>query len=324
MDEISAQIMSAEEGKEKYDAVLKQLLSNREFLARIVKAYVAELSMYSLEEIMKKYIAPEPPMVSKMNVQFNLTNLVESQGTESNSNTEANTKFDIMFKVMYPGKDGKYIGMFINLEIQNHYHVGYPIEMRGIYYAARRLSSQLTKIDRDTDYGQLLKVYSIWICMGDDVPKKDAGTVSLYQMKKDDIIGAAEVKQEMYDLLSVVIVRIRDDSVLTDNTLEILQTVCSMLIGKEQKIQKLKELGVHVDKKMESEVDKMDALNYGIFLKKEEQGEKRGEKKGEKKGKILTLSTLLKQGVITLPVALQNSGLSEEEFFQAVQEYTEK
>lgn len=33
--------------------------------------------------------------------------------------------------------------MYIIVEAQNAYYKGYPIEMRGVYYAARRLSSQL-------------------------------------------------------------------------------------------------------------------------------------------------------------------------------------
>ncbi len=46
---------------------------------------------------------------------------------------------------------------------------------------------ELTKIDNHTNYGELQKVYSIWLCVGDDVPDKKAGTVSLYEMNKRDI-----------------------------------------------------------------------------------------------------------------------------------------
>lgn len=65
---------------------------------------------------------------------------------------------------------------------------GYPIEPRGIYYAARRLTAQLKRIDKDTNYGSLQKVYSIWLCMG-NVPVYEENTVSLYSLNKNDIIG---------------------------------------------------------------------------------------------------------------------------------------
>ena len=54
--------------------------------------------------------------------------------------------------------NGKQIGMYLNLEAQSDYYPGYPIEPRGIYYAARRLTAQLKKIDKDTNYGALQKV----------------------------------------------------------------------------------------------------------------------------------------------------------------------
>lgn len=73
--------------------------------------------------------------------------------------------------------------MYIIAEAQNAYYKGYPIEMRGVYYAARRLSSQLKSISHETNDGCPQKVYSIWICMG-DVPGHEAGTASLYRMEK--------------------------------------------------------------------------------------------------------------------------------------------
>ena len=187
MDTTEAIILSTQEGKEKYDAVLKQLLANRQILARILKRFVPEFEDCSIKDIEKRYIFSDTITVSKIGVQKNMTNLVESIGTEDKSNNEGNITYDIMFRAGYPGKKDETIGLYINLEIQNSYYPGYPLEVRAVYYAARRLSSELTKIDNNTNYGELQKVYSIWLCMGDDVPDKKAGTVSLYQMEKSDI-----------------------------------------------------------------------------------------------------------------------------------------
>ena len=139
-----------------------------------------------------------------------MTNIVESIGTEDKSNNEGNITYDIMF--------------------------------RAVYYAARRLNSELTKIDNHTNYWEFKKVYSIWLCMGDDVPDKKAGTVSLYQMEKSDIVGIAEVPREYYDLISVIMIRLNDQMESSDGTLRMLQILCSKSAGKQQKLEELKKV----------------------------------------------------------------------------------
>ena len=122
--------------------------------------------------------------------------------------------------------------MYLNLEAQSDYYPGYPIEPRGIYYAARRLTAQLKKIDKDTNYGALQKVYSIWLCMG-NVPVYEENTVSLYSLNKNDIIGTAKRNEEIYDLMSVIIMRYNDKTELKDKTLQMLQTLSSDRLSKE-------------------------------------------------------------------------------------------
>lgn len=49
-----------------------------------------------------------------------------------------------------------------------------------MYYLARRLSSQLSLVMKGTDYNQLSKCYSIWICR-DDIPREDQYSISVYE-----------------------------------------------------------------------------------------------------------------------------------------------
>lgn len=51
MDTTQAAIVSTQEGKEKYDAVLKQLIADRRILARILKSYVPEFADCSIRDI---------------------------------------------------------------------------------------------------------------------------------------------------------------------------------------------------------------------------------------------------------------------------------
>lgn len=101
--------------------------------------------------------------------------------------TEGKAKYDIIFQANYPKNTNSSIGMSINLEIQKDYYPGYPLEMRGNFYCARRFSSQLKSINKNTNYGCLQKVYSIWLCVG-NVPDYEANSVTLYQTQKHDII----------------------------------------------------------------------------------------------------------------------------------------
>lgn len=56
MDTAKAAILSTQEGKEKYDAVLKQLIADLRILARILKSYVPEFTGCSIRDIEEKYI----------------------------------------------------------------------------------------------------------------------------------------------------------------------------------------------------------------------------------------------------------------------------
>ena len=57
-----------------------------------------------------------------------------------------------------------------------------------------------------TDYGKIQKAYSIWIC-NERIPASLQNTVTMYSIKKTDMIGKAEEPEEEYDLMDVIIIR---------------------------------------------------------------------------------------------------------------------
>ena len=255
-------VMNMEEGKAKYEQTMKELLSDRQVLAWILKRFVPEYQDCELEDIEKKYIQSETIMVSKIGVEQG-SETIQGIRNEDAVQGEATVFYDVLFHVWYPGMNGKQIGMYLNLEAQSDYYPGYPIEPRGIYYAARRLTAQLKKIDKDTNYGSLQKVYSIWLCMG-NVPVYEENTVSLYSLNKNDIIGTAKRNEEIYDLMSVIIMRYNDKTELKDKTLQMLQTLSSDRLSKEEKLEKLKNLGMRVDDRIEEGVGTM--CNMGDYI----------------------------------------------------------
>ncbi len=49
-------------------------------------------------------------------------------------------------------------------------------------------------------------IYSIWIC-NERIPIKLQNTVTMYSIKKSDVIGSVDEPEEDYDLMNVIIIR---------------------------------------------------------------------------------------------------------------------
>ena len=197
--------------------------------------------------------------------------LLEKDSTQ----TEGTVYYDIVFQAYYPGNEEEKIGLYINLEAQADYYPGYPLEMRGIYYGARRLTSQLKQINRETNYGCLQKVYSIWLCVG-NVPAYESDTVTLYDISKNDIIGSVKRNKDFYDLINVVIIRLNDEAAPEDNTMKMLQTLFSNQLSKQEKLHALEKLGMRMNDSLEKGVGGSMNLSDYVELKGIEKGRRDG------------------------------------------------
>ncbi len=164
------------------DVPSKTILRHKEVLAVILKGAVSEYKGYSLKEV-QKFIVPDS-IINTMEVSPGRTNTeVRGDNTEFIHLNEKTTHFDLAFQARNPqlSTEDIQINLHIDLEPQKTYTPGYPIEKRGLYYLARRLSSQLSLTWEGTDYNLLSKCYSIFICR-DDIPQKDSYSISVYEM----------------------------------------------------------------------------------------------------------------------------------------------
>ncbi len=109
---------------------------------------------------------------------------------------EGTVTFDIRFDVNYP-KGKETIKLLIGIEAQKKYNPGYDIVTRGIFYGARMISSQLETEFHNSDYDNVKKVYSIWICM--NVPQYAENTITAYEIKKRNIVGEFPEGKTRYD-----------------------------------------------------------------------------------------------------------------------------
>ena len=313
MTEIKNTVISLSEEKLRYDNAMKLMLSDVRILSRILHAFVPEYKDCSIKDIEEKYIEKSSVLVSKAGVSDlggeRRANILSNEDKGFN---ETDIYYDILFKATYPDGSGREIGMYINIESQSAYHPGYPLEMRAVYYGARLLSSQLKAVNRNTDYGCLKKVYSIWLCTG-DVPLREAGSISLYEISRNDIIKTKKAKTKnicpvlrnecYYDLISIIMVRLSEDVETSDDTMELLRKLISGKVKREEKLRAIRESGIEDDEETEGGIINMFNHSEYIWQSGIKEGLREGENKGIAKGE---------DRLNSLYICLMNDGKIEE------------
>ncbi len=206
MEALSAmQITTDMEG---LDAQSKSLLQYAEILAVILRDTITEYKGYSWKEV-AEFIELDS-ITSTTEVSPGRTNTrIRSDTTEYTQLNEKTSLFDLAFRARNPqlSTEDIQINLHIDVEPQKTYTPGYPIEKRGMYYLARRLSSQLSLATQGTDYNLLTKCYSIWICRN-DIPKEDQYSISVYEMTNTKNTASKSIPKENFDLITLVVIKL--------------------------------------------------------------------------------------------------------------------
>ena len=299
-----------------YDAEVKNFLKEKQILAIILKSCVKEFknSSCSVQDIEEKYIESIPQVSAvavdqdadvPAPVQAESGSRITGLSNEDTSKNEGKIVYDIRFTALSP-EDGSRIRLIINLEAQRETtDLRYPIVKRGIYYAARLISAQKNVEFKNTEYQNIKKVYSIWICQ--NVAKAREHSILTYDLRENILFGNAGTPREAegnYDLMSVVLLGLGSpDRFDTDDALRMLSTALSGNLTAEQKKRVLSEdFGIAMTETLERSVNQMCNLSYGIRLE------------GRAEGKMNMLYELVSKGLLTLSAAAQEAGQSEHEF----------
>jgi hypothetical protein len=158
---------------------------------------------------------------------------MEGLNTEATSIKEQTIYFDIRFKAYLPHKEGL-LQFIINLEIQLNDTPGYPLVKRGIYYCSRMISEQYGTVFTKEQYGDLCKVYSIWICPSPAQKRKNG--IFKYEISEKEIYGTSFTKKKDYDLLEVVILNLGNPEQQTNSEiLNLLNVLFSSTMSPEKK-----------------------------------------------------------------------------------------
>ena len=223
--------------KAQYDACAKKLLGYKDILARILIEAVEEFRGMSPEEVNAGYIL-----------------------------------FDIIFYVRLKAGCSKII---INVEAQRKEPAEYDILNRAVFYASREISSQKNREFVNSNYNDIKKVYSIWICMN-----MSENSMNHIHLTNDTIIGN-QVWKGKEDLVNIGMIGLAKEISSKEEKHKLhrlLGTLLSETLREEEKLNILKnEYHIPMEKSIEEDVKVMCNLSEGI--------EERGIMKGKAEGR---------------------------------------
>ena len=255
------------------DNVIKMLFTHKQIVAIMLRECLPEFNGVPLNFITEKCLD-------------GLEDADYLIGDKTHGN--AGIDMDICIHARLPKDMDSQVGVIINIEVQQNFHPGYDIIKRGIYYGCSLIAMEKETVFADSDYDNLKKVYSIWICL--DVPLDKANTIIRYGMAElcpTDVTHGVHRIGAPYDLLEVMMVCLNDKYENGgEGVIDMLRTLFSQRLSKEEKQKLLKEkysITFTQEKQMK--------FNYYEYVK--ETNLKIGEEKGFQLGEIQTRKTVV-------------------------------
>ena len=267
-----------EDASFKYDESARNFVAEKPVLAYILKSALDEYADCTVQEIAEKFIEG-PPEIKRTAVHQDHPNKkdgskmmsgddrVEGLPTVDKSQRDGTIYYDIRFLAVIP-QSGELAEIFVNCEIQSNDTPGYPIiPKRGIYYAARMISSQRGTIFKDQEYGKIKKVVSIWVC--EDTANFRSDTINRYSFTEKCLRGDFHEETKDYDLMTVVVLRLGSKGENSgDNAIRLLSKMFSLDLSYEEKINTLQnEFQIRVSREMSEEVLSVCNLSTGVYSK---------------------------------------------------------
>lgn len=252
-----------------YDTNIKYLLADKQILSRILKYTIEEFQDTDIEDIMK--CIGNDIEIGTRPVEAGLSNLgrVKETITEDNVPGEGVIYYDIRFTAYHLKKE---IKILINVEAQrtsNSNKLGYHLENRIVFYLARMISAQKQTEFFHSDFDNLKKVRSIWICMDGDVTEDSIEEISF---ERKTIFGNKKTSYHA-DLMKGIIINIRNSESYNSKEVKnksqnvLIAMLEELLSGKEVKEKKrilTDEYGMIMTAELEGRIEIMCNLSENI------------------------------------------------------------
>jgi hypothetical protein len=206
-------------------------------------------------------------LISVVPVELGLTNIEKEENgqrivgmnTENAEINEGLIRFDIIFYVRMKNGISQVI---VNLEAQKDNPTGYHILNRAVFYVSRSVSSQKERDFVGTNFNDIRRVFSIWVCMG-----MDESSMAYVHLAKDGLLGSYPWKGGL-DLLNIVLIGISNELPEHDEKYELhrlLSTLLSMELTVDEKLGIIRtEYSILVDDKLRKDMSAMCNLSQGI------------------------------------------------------------
>ena len=263
-----------------YDAEMKNILTNKRVLANILVGCTDEFAHCDVEDVIAMSFNTTPTYGNTSVEEDTSTAELAAKltGGEHATLTEGKVVYDTRFEVCVPNTNTP-IELIVNVEGQRNSNLQYFLTRRGIYYAARLVTSQKGTVFKNDDYNAIKKVYSIWICT--HPPEKARGTSQRFVISKEDFIGEYDVDPMQYDLMTVVLIWIGDST--DPNYYNKLMKMLSLFFRAEVPIEQ-SSLMLHTDYGFPPDVLSKEAHMKSWALDIENEGFQRGIKQGRGEG----------------------------------------
>lgn len=265
MDTEIKNAVSAADQDAQYDDRAKRLLGNKTILAHILVKTVDEFKGMDPKEAVN-YIEGEP-FISVIPVEPGLTNAEKEEAgqrivgfnTENAEINEGLVRFDIVFYVRM--KDGL-SQIIVNVEAQKDAPTEYNVLNRAIFYVSRLVSSQKERDFVNTNYDDIKRVFSIWICMN-----MSQNSMNYVHLTNDGLLGSYEWGGKI-DLLNIVLIGLSQELPEHGEKYELHRLLGALLSKKLTSDEKLNiietEYDIPIEDSLRKDVSVMCNLSQGI------------------------------------------------------------
>ena len=265
-----------------YDEKAKEILGQKSILAHILVKTVEEFKEMNPMDVVP--LIEGEPYISQVPVDPGMTNVatemnkgkITGLNTENREMNEGEVRFDILFYVRT--RDGL-CKMIINIEAQKDEPTRYHILDRAVFYVSRMISSQKDREFIHSEYNDIKKVYSIWICMN-----REKNTLEHIYLTKESLLGEEQWKGRL-DLLNIIMIGLAEEIPEQDEEYELhrlLGTLLSQHLEAKEKMQIVEEeYHIAMEQKFREDLKIMCNLSQGV----KEEGIAMGHKFGLEQGR---------------------------------------
>ena len=270
-----------------YNASVYNVLSDKNYLAHLLKRHLNEYSNLDIESIIK--LMGEIATKDDVYKVYGLSN-------KDTSFFDGTVEFDLLFPMRNPEDDSS-TALIVNLELQKE--ANDTNLKRMIYYCSRIIMSEKGRIFKDDEYQNIKKVVAIWICVK---PKKELrDCINRYAFNEICIQGDHHEDVENYDLIEVNTLYLGNK--LKDSILVPLNILFKANMKPNEIFDLLeKEYDIKLHRETKKEVDNMCNLGEGLY--------KEGIEQGIEQGKLVTIIENLKNLMEALNLSFDEAALA--------------